>query len=82
MELTVSEDGADCVVREVIDEGVGYDWVVSGELCEGEFLSANSLENVVVLVEVVWVEAKNVNGTEWWLICKVVSQLSGGRSVW
>ena len=35
MELTVSEDGANCVVREPIDKGVGCNWMFGSEVCEG-----------------------------------------------
>ena len=82
MELTVSEDGANCVGREAIDEGVGCNWMLCSEVCEGEVLSADGLENVAVLGEICWVEAKNVIGSEGRLRCEVIGQLSVGMTVW
>ena len=72
MEPTVSEDGANCVVREAIDEGVGCNWTVSSKLWEGEFLSANGLQNVAVLFKIFWVKAKNFVVTEGWLFGNMV----------
>ena len=82
MELTVSEDGANCVGREAIDEGVGCNWMLGSEVCEGEILSADGLKNVAVLGEVGRVEAKNVIGTEGWWVRKVIGQLTVGVTVW